>query len=163
MTLVWAYWVWSNYWIPKWQYLAAIVIHKFWIWSKKTENYQHRGGSWTQRERILSPRQNLQHEKKYKLLGSMPLITSEQTRNQHAVFLDACTECVWAWAEVFHGLQSTELKVIWEAVSKDESEIVETQIIPTKRSIWRCEAKRENLSMRQWLWQTKGSDQSIIL
>ena len=64
------------------------------------------------RERILSPRKNLQHEKKYKLLGSTPLITSEQTRNQHAVFLDARTECVWVWAEVFHVLQSMELKVI---------------------------------------------------
>lgn len=35
-----------------------------------------------------------EHEKKHKLLGFTPFIISEQTTNQNAVSLDACTECV---------------------------------------------------------------------
>ena len=46
MTLVWTYFVWCNYWIPKWQYLATIGLHKFESEVRRLK-ITNTGGSWS--------------------------------------------------------------------------------------------------------------------
>ena len=110
MTLVWTYFVWCNYWIPKWQYLATVGLHKseFEVRRLKITNTQV-VVEVTREDTII-----LGELAAWELQG--PWIYAPQPLWTN---LDAHIECLglgWSvpWTAE-HGAQMT-----WEAVSKDE-------------------------------------------
>ena len=110
MTLVWTYFVWCNYWIPKWQYLATVGLHK--------------SESEVRRLKITNTQVVVEVTREDNIiLGELAAweIQGPWIYAPHPLWtdLDAHTECMGlGWSVPWiaeHGAQMT-----WEAVSKDE-------------------------------------------